>query len=48
LDVTGKRRSAVPLTVDAGTVVLKMQPEYQTVCDELSAKQVRTIGMTPC
>jgi hypothetical protein len=38
LDVTGKRRNSVPLTVEAGTVVLKMQPEYQTVYYELSAK----------
>jgi hypothetical protein len=38
LDVTGKRRSSVPLTVESGTVVLKMQPEYQTVYYELAAK----------
>jgi len=38
LDVTGKRRGSVPLSVEAGTVVLKMQPEYQTVYYELATK----------
>jgi hypothetical protein len=36
LDVTGKRREQVPLAVDAGSVVLKMQPEHRTVYYELA------------
>jgi hypothetical protein len=38
LDVTGKRRERVPLTVDAGSVVLKMQAEHRTVYYELAVE----------
>ena len=38
LDVTGKRRAEVPLTVDGGSVVLKMQPGHRTVYYELAVQ----------
>ncbi len=38
LDVTGKRREQVPLTVESGAVVLKLQPEHKTVYYELAVE----------
>ncbi|MGE5567911.1 MAG: beta-galactosidase [Rhodospirillales bacterium] len=38
LDVTGKRRAEVPLSVDGDSVVLKMQPEHRTVYYELAVE----------
>jgi hypothetical protein len=36
LDVTGKRREQVPLVVEGGSVILRMQPEHRTVYYELA------------
>jgi hypothetical protein len=38
LDVTGRRREPVPLAVDSGAVVLKLQPEHRSVYYELAVE----------